>query len=347
MRRYLILLAAVLVSLSPASASIVLFQPGTGGVTTTSFNDCTSGPEGEVYFATSAGLMVYNGTWTVYRAPLKPLPGTLLSDTVLSVELGPDGMLWVGTSLGLQRLAGSGFETIGTQADLKNPAVVALQRWDDAVWAATPNGGVHRFEGGERVWYKPFFDGPGCYAVGEMVLDAESLVLYCVSDADGVWAIGGDRKTGFSEVTDRGMRLNGYRGAKADPFGGIYLFNRDAVMHYRGPDGLEPVLSARDLALHVDWIYDVSPAPDGSLWVATDHGIFNWADGAVQDSLYRADGIWSNVIKGIYLDAAGRCWFSTPSAIGYYSPENRTAPRLSIAAPGSLELQELPGVLVD
>ncbi|HDS63068.1 MAG TPA: hypothetical protein ENN52_02855 [Methanofollis liminatans] len=333
MHRSLIVTLLLLAAFSPASASIVLFQPGTGGIATTSFNDCASGPEGEVFFATSAGLMLYNGTWTVYQAPLKDVPGTLLSNTVLSVEFGPDGLLRVGTSMGLQRFDGSGFETVGTQAELKNPSVIALQRWDDAIWAATPNGNVHRIEGDAWQWYRPFCDGPGCYAVDDMVLDPESSVLYCVSYTDGVWAIDAPQTAGFCMVAGNGLPLKGYSDAETDPLGGIYLFNRESVMHYREPDGLEHVLSAGDLGLHVGWINDVSAAPDGSLWIATDYGIFCWADGAVKDHIYRAHGIWSNVIKSVYLDATGRCWFSTQSAIGYYRPENQTMVRIPIAAP--------------
>jgi ligand-binding sensor domain-containing protein len=235
--------------------------------------------------------------------------------------------------MGLQRFDGSEFETVGTQAELKNPSVIALQRWDDAIWAATPNGGVHRIEGDAWQWYKPFYDGPGCYALDGMVLDPESSVLSCVSDVEGVWAIRADQTAGFCMVTDNGLPLRGFVGAKTDPLGGIYLFNRESVMHYREADGLESVFSAGDLALHVGWICDVSPAPDGSLWIATDYGIFCWADGAVKDHISRTNGIWSNVIKNVYLDATGRCWFSTPSAIGYYRPENRTLACIPIAAP--------------
>jgi len=335
MRRYLIPFVVVIgVLFSPASASIALFQPGSGGIATASFNDCASGPEGEVFFATSDGLMVYNGNWTTYQAPLKDVPETLLSDTVLSVEFESDGSLWVGTSLGLQRFTDPGFETIGAQAELKNPSVIALQRWNDEMWVATPNGGVHRIEGDSWQWYKPFSQGgPGCYIINDMVLDPEFSVLYCISDGDGVWAIGPNRTAGFYQVTDDGLPLKGYFEAETDPLGGIYLFNRDSLIHYRYSDGAEVVLSAGDLALNVGWIYDVSAAPDGSLWIATDQGIFWWADGVVKDHIYRAHGIWSNVIKNVYQDSTGRCWFSTPSAIGYYLPENRTVARIPIFAP--------------
>ncbi|MDK2973920.1 MAG: hypothetical protein PWP08_291 [Methanofollis sp.] len=335
MRRYVIPFMIIIGMLfSPASASMVLFRPGSGGIAAADFSDCASDPEGEVFFATSDGLMVYNGSWTTYQAPPGDIPGILLSDTILSVEFGSDGKLWVGTSLGLQRFTDPGFETVGTQAELKNPSVIALQRWDDGMWVATPNSGVHRIEGDNWTWYRPFSQGgPGCRIINDMVLDPECSILYCISSRDGVWAIGPDRTAGFYPITDNGLPLKNYFEAETDPLGGIYLFNRDSLIHYRCSDGVEAVLSAGTLAPDVGWIYDVSAAPDGSLWIATDQGIFWWADGAVKEHLSRADGIWSNVIKSIYLDSTGRCWFSTPSVIGYYRPENRTVTRIPISIP--------------
>ncbi|WP_298670180.1 two-component regulator propeller domain-containing protein [uncultured Methanofollis sp.] len=314
--------------LAPVSAELVIVSPSTSTYSTYLVNDYTNGPEGEVVFATSTGLTFYNGTWTTYHTPPAFRKDTLISDFILSIAYGPDGMLWIGTPAGLQRMNGPVFETVAGQEHLKNPIVIGLQRWDDALWIETSNAGVHRLENGSWTWFKPFSGGPQTYALDDIVLDPASGTLYCISQVDGVFAIGEDASAGFNPVMPGGRRVTGFTGAVTDPFGGVYLFNRSCVAHLDG-DGLETaIVSAGDLGIFVGEINDVSPAPDGSLWVATDHGLFQWKDGSVLDNVYRAHGIWSNVIKSVFVDSTGRCWFSTPTAIGYYYPDNATQGRL-------------------
>ncbi|QSZ66283.1 hypothetical protein RJ40_01595 [Methanofollis aquaemaris] len=326
MRRALILAVFICITLSlPASADLTIFLPSYGGLSSTQVHDCVNGPEGEVVFATSDGLSFYDGAnWTTYHAPKGYMPEWLSSDTVLSIEYGPEGALWIGTTLGLQTLDGHTFRNIADQHRLKNPAVIGLQRWDDAMWIETRNSGVHRVEGENWTWYKPFRPGsPASYDLEDMALDPMDRLLYCLSH-DGLWAIGENVSAGFHPVTLNGMPLSGYDGVRTDPFGGVYLFNSTEVVHL-GPAGrLTRVLLSSDLGTGVRSIRDLSPAPDGALWLATDRGIFCWADGGVAGEIDRADGIWSPVVKKVFVDCGGRCWYSTSTAVGYYSPENTT-----------------------
>lgn len=328
MHRDVIPILFFLLFLVPVSADVMIVSPSSSTYATYLVNDYTNGPEGEVIFATSSGLTFYNGTWTTCHPPPAYRKDTLLSDFILSVAYGPDGLLWIGTPAGLQRMNGPIFETMAGQEQLKNPIVIGLQRWDDALWIETRNAGVHRLENGSWSWFKPFYGGPGSYALDDLALDPAAGVLYCVSQVDGVFAVGENVSAGFSPVMPGGCRVTGFRGAVTDPFGGVYLFNRSCVSHLDGK-GLETVIGAPgDLGIFVGEINDVCPAPDCSLWVATDHGLVRWKDGVVLDHVYRAHGIWSNVIKTVFVDCTGRCWFSTPTAIGYYYPDDAAAPDL-------------------
>lgn len=308
---------------SPASADLTVFLPSYGGLSSTQVHDCTNGPGGEVVMATSDGLSVYDGAnWTTYHAPKEYMPEWLSSDTILSVEYGPEGALWIGTTLGLQRFDGQVFQNVADQHRLKNPAVIALQRWDGAMWVETRNSGVHRVEGENWTWYKPFKPGsPASYALEDMALDPMGGQLYCLSH-DGLWTIGENASAGFRPVTLHGMPLCGYDGVRTDPFGGIYLFNSSAVVHLGSAGRLTLVLSSSDLRSDGCVLRDLSPAPDGALWCATDRGIVCWADGGVTEVIDRTDGIWSPAVKKVFVDCGGRCWYSTSTAIGYCVPEN-------------------------
>jgi ligand-binding sensor domain-containing protein len=328
MLRDVISVLFLLFLLAPVSAELVIVSPALSTYSTSQVNDYTNGPEGEVVFATSSGLTTYNGTWTTYRTPPAFRKDTLISDFILTVAYGPDGMLWIGTPAGLQRMNGQVFETVAGQERLKNPIVIGLQRWDDALWVETSNAGVHRLENGSWTWFKPFHGGPGSYALDDLALDPAHGVLYCISRLDGVFAVGENASAGFYQVTPDGRRVAGFTDGRTDPFGGIYLFNRSCVAHLDGA-GLETVICApTDLEIFAGGFNDVSPAPDGSLWVATDHGLFQWQDGVVLDHVYRANGIWSNVMKSVFVDCTGRCWFSTQTAIGYYYPDEAAGERI-------------------
>lgn len=317
-----------LLLLAPVSAGVAVFSPSSSTYSTSLVNDYINGPEGEVVFATSSGLVFYNGNWTTYHAPPLYAENTLISDFILSVAYGPDGHLWIGNSAGLQRMNGPDFETMADQEQLKNPIVIHLQRWDDALWIETYNAGVHRLENGSWTWFKPFRNGPGSYALNDLALDPAGGVLYCISSADGVWAVGKNWSAGFHQILSGDRPVTGFTGACTDPFGGIYLFNRSCVCHL-DRSGVKTVIGAPDdLEIFVSNINDICPDPDGSLWLATDHGLFQWQDGHVLDHVYRAQGLGSNAVKSVFVDCTGRCWFSTPTAIGYYYPDNATDERI-------------------
>lgn len=346
MRRALILVVcACIACIAPVSADLTIFQPSYGGLSSTNVYDWCNSPDGGVVVATPRGLSLFDGAnWTTHHTPVGYVPESLISDTILSVEYGPDGALWVGTTLGLQRFDGESFHTLAGQERLKNPAVIALQRWDDMMWVETRNSGVHCVEGENWTWYKPFTSGsPASYALEDMALDPMGGLLYCLSE-EGLWAIGENSSAGFSQVvTTQGMPLCGYQGIRTDPFGGVYLFNRSVVVHLDATGEVAPVCGCHDLGMYASRIQDISAAPDGTLWVATDHGMFCWENMRVVKEIGRADGIWSPSIKRVFWDQGDRCWFSTSTCIGYWYPHTQTRMAISFEGParwdGNLRLQ--------
>jgi hypothetical protein len=106
------------------------------------------------------------------------------------------------------------------------------------------------------------------------------------------------------------------RGIQGDPFGGLYVWNGSAVLHFTPPGSWRLSLTSPDLLQGVD-ITDLQVGADRTLWIATNNGIYGWRDGGVREHLDTVDGIGNNAVKLIYLDSAQRLWFATADSIGY------------------------------
>jgi hypothetical protein len=107
-------------------------------------------------------------------------------------------------------------------------------------------------------------------------------------------------------------------------------------------------------------INDLRVAPDRTLWIATNNGIYAWRDGQARRHLDAAAGLRNNAVKKVFLDGSGRLWFVTPENVGFYRIEEIRAEgglipvttfELPAANPGALsttvpEAQITPGISV-
>lgn len=329
MHRILILsvLAASLL-VSSASALYVDVPDYDAGIASAGVTGAINGRYGDVIFATDNGISVYtaNGSWYSInsRHPGETAYGVLapLDTMVTAVALDAGGHLWIGYPSGLQIGNGTGYQTIQDQQLLKNRNVNCLVRWGDDMWVATGRAGLHRCQEGVWTWYKPLgAEGLECYTVASMAVDAASDTLVVVSERDGVQAVGNRTgETRFERVTYGGEPVPGISGVLADPFGGVYLFNRTAVLRYTPDEGVTPVLSAGDLSVFPVAINDLAATPEGMLLVASDNGIYGWNASGVALHVTSVDGLRSNFVKRLFVDADGRCWFVVPGNVGYIPP---------------------------
>jgi len=81
--------------------------------------------------------------------------------------------------------------------------------------------------------------------------------------------------------------------------------------------GITPVLDVGDLSAFLVTINDIAATPEGTLLIASDNGIYGWNESAVVLHITSEDGIRSNVVKKLFIDAYGRCWFVVPGNVGY------------------------------
>jgi hypothetical protein len=113
-----------------------------------------------------------------------------------------------------------------------------------------------------------------------------------------------------------GLTTEPVRGIQSDPFGGIYIYNASAILHYNPPDQWGIPITSQDLLPGIQ-INDLGVDKDRTLWIATNNGIYAWRDGRVRGHLDTTTGIRNNAVKRIYIDSSQRVWFVTPENIGF------------------------------
>lgn len=334
MQRALILFVAAASLFIPLSSALYVEVPDyNSGIASDGVHDTINGRYGDVIFATDSGISVYtaNGTWYSVNArnPGETAYGMLapLETMVTAVALDADGHLWIGYPGGLQIGDGTGYRAIQDLDFLKNLNINCIARWGNEMWIATGRAGLHRCHGSDWTWYKPLGpEGLGSYTVVSMAVDAASDALVIGSESDGVRVL--KNRTGevrFEQVTCRGDPLRGISEVRTDPFGGVYLFNSTAVLRYVPDEGVTPVLGAGNLSTFPVTINDVAATPEGMLLIASDNGIYGWNASGVALHLTSGDGLRSNFVKKLFVDAAGRCWFVVPGNVGYVPPTTGSA----------------------
>jgi ligand-binding sensor domain-containing protein len=323
----------VLILAVPVSASIVLFSPGSGSLSSLGIKDITDGPENTVLLATDNGRSIFNGTWEIVHVDRSEYQHGPLSDFVTALEYDHQKRLWIGYSNGLQILDGSTYTTINDQQLLKNLAINDLQCRGDEMWIATGHAGLHRYCGGIWTWFQPHGDGGlESYEIQSMAVDYVTGDLYCAADDGTLWFLSGDPENGtFSRIEGDGIHVS-LKSIVSCPFGGIAGFNSTAVYRISHDGMVQQVLDASDLPGNAPEINDIAFTDEGTLVIGTGRGLVFWEEGTAVRRLTQEDGIGNQVIEHVYVDNVGRIWFFSRIYAGMYIPEDGDDP-IGIAAP--------------
>ncbi|WP_301677526.1 hypothetical protein [Methanoculleus methanifontis] len=327
-RTLILILAAASLFIPFASALYVEVPDYHSGIASAGVKDAINGRYGDVIFATDTGISVCteNGTWYSVNArnPGETPYGVLapLETMVTAVALDAEGHLWLGYPNGLQIGDGTGYRAVQDLDLLKNLNINCITRWGDEMWVATGRAGLHRCHGDDWTWYKPAGpEGLGCHTIVSMVVDAANDALVIGSENDGVRVLKERaEEIRFEQVTYGSDTLRRVSEVRVDPFGGVYLFNRTTVLYYAPDTGVTPVLNAGNLSAFPIVINDVATTAEGMLYIASDNGIYGWNSSGVALHITSGDGIRANVVKKLFVDAYGRCWFVVPGNVGYIPP---------------------------
>jgi hypothetical protein len=301
--------------------TIKLFIPTAHMIHSNQITDQINGHAGDVIFATAFGLSTYNVSWSTRHINLNNISEGLMDDYVTAIEYDHKGNLWIGYSGGLQIYNGIYYQSIRDQQLLKEVRIHDLQRWNNEMWIATGHSGIHRYREGTWTWFQPGVrNGSGFYEVDSMTLDPSSNSLVIATENEGLWIVKAQKDpVQFDLLAGKSETFGLLEHVKRDPLGGVYFFNASTVIHFDGTAGFVPVLLLDDLTIARNSINDIAADSYGSLYLATDDGIFIWRDGAVYRHLTRFEGIGtSNIVETINVDVLNRVWFATQDDVGYY-----------------------------
>ena len=301
--------------------TITLFIPSSHQVHSDQVKDQINGPNGEVIIATASGLSTFNGTWSTGHINRDNISQGLMDDYITAVEFDHQGNLWLGYSGGIQIYNGIYYQSIREQDLLGETRINDLQRWDNDMWVATGHAGIHRYRDGEWTWFQPMTkNGPGFYEIDSMALDSAGNSLVIATADEGLWIVhSSEDLVHFDQIAGKDEVFGRMQHVRRDPLGGVYFFNQTAIVHFDNVSGFTGILTTGDFTVEQIAINDIAAGSDGSLYVATDDGIYIWRDGAMYRNLNRVEGIGtSEIVRTVNVDAENRVWFSTQGYVGYY-----------------------------
>jgi ligand-binding sensor domain-containing protein len=345
-RDLILLLITLLFLVAPVAGAVHLFAPGAGSVSSDRVYDLVDGPNGKVILGTDNGISTYDGSgWTIYHANRVNQSLGLLDDMVFAMAYDDRGGFWIGYPDGMQRFDGVIYKIFDDPQAFVSLSVHDMQRWDQEMWVAVGTSGLYRYAYGTWTWFQPFKNyGPGCYGVDSLAVDEKNDALIIAATEGGLWQVSDHANpVQFNPLPDPDQKYTGLNHVRYDPMGGVYAFNKSMIAHYSADTHYQTVLTPADLAYDIHEITDVVAAPDGTLWIGTPGGLIGWQDGRAVVRYQRSEGIGDDsYVYRIFMDADGRCWFTTNGYVGYVDPDRSLSTHLAFAPPTTVTTVPTP-----
>jgi len=264
---------------------------------------------GRMLVATGEGLGVIDGDAVSAISGESGLP----RGPVLSVRVGPDGMVYLGTERGAYR-ADSTLTFSSVHPELEKEAVQAL--WvdpDGSQWFGTIANGLYRLRGGE-LEHLGVNEGLPNGRVAAIFRDQESSLW--LSTNAGLVRL---REAPIRSLgTAAGMDGDYVRTVIEDAAGQTWVGGSDGLSVWRNgrftPIGVDAALPGRS-------ILALGLAHDGGLWVGTYYnGLAKLRDGVVTATFSEEDGLPSNSVRCVIETEPGVVWVGTSRGLAKISP---------------------------
>jgi diguanylate cyclase (GGDEF)-like protein len=256
-------------------------------------------------------VLLRNGQWTRYTTD-----NGLPANDALTADEDGGGDVWIGTLRGAAELRQGIFSRFGTAEGLSEDNVwTVLQARDGSLWVGTNSKGLDRIARDGRVRVYDARDGlpaGAIYSLAETDPGSRPGSLWIGQEHGELSRLAQGRITTFHDPANEGQNMD------------AILPDRSPGPHPGGPqaDGLllgeyikNGVVSfSNGHFRHIPMpghVNALARAPDGSVWVGTDHGgLSHITDGVVKTYTTR-DGLSSNFIISVYVDRQGVAWAGT------------------------------------
>jgi ligand-binding sensor domain-containing protein/signal transduction histidine kinase len=277
-------------------------------------------------------------------------PGSLPSNTALSLFEDIEHNIWVGTQAGMLRLSKTPIRTVVLPDAGDYDAETVYEDYNDDLWIAAAN--LFRFHNGQatRVRFpgitgvrvrNVFRDNQGALWIGTegrgvFRQSGTKLAHYMVKDGlvnnfvraflqgrdDSIWIATDEgvsrwHDSRFTNYQERdGLCYFSTRSLAEDSNGDIWIGTDRGVSHLRGADFAKDAVTE---ALRHEKIWAIREDPEGGLWFgARTGGLYRWRFGKLTH-FTTAQGLASNSIYELLEDSRENFWISGPNGISVIS----------------------------
>jgi ligand-binding sensor domain-containing protein len=282
-------------------------------------------------------------TWNSYTTENSPLP----SNNLNALDLGNDGILWIGSDSGLTGYNGSAWISYNTSnSDLAANNISSIQIDADNIWLGTNNGlSAGQVNAPDNISW----DAP--YQTDNSNLIHNTLKSINIDSLGAVW-IGTD--SGITVITDTGwlsfttaseflLSENKILSINQQPTQMQYIGTEDGGVSrlYKDVDGISGASTiwkqwtsftdstGRVRGLLSDTVTAILVDKNGDRWFGTEHGL-SFHTGAFLKNPYSwrnyttETGLINNNVQALAEDSSGAIWIGTTGGVSKLVPGDRT-----------------------
>jgi PAS domain S-box-containing protein len=253
--------------------------------------------------------------------------GSLVNPLVTSIYEDRNGILWIGSMGGLNRIdRRRGKNTVPAGTGVRNELLSILEDRSGVLFAGTYHKGLQRLdpETGEV--------SPYVRSRGPSNLDKRPIARLTFDHEGTLWAatygaVGRlDRATGnFITYTPEKQNTIEYQEIKEDRNGMLWL-GAQSGLHRFDPHTGQFTIYAHDLddprSLSDNRVNSVHFDRSGTMWIGTQNGLdkFDLRTGTFK-SYYERDGLAGNVVSCVLEDERGHLWMGTNNGLSSFDPQ--------------------------
>jgi ligand-binding sensor domain-containing protein/signal transduction histidine kinase len=314
---------------------------GRAGIPAVAVHDIREDSRGRLWVGGSSLLMLDGGRVVEYR-----LMGGASEHRVKSILETRDGVLWVGTVSGLQRLNPSGTGRFSQVPEVAGTVRVLREDRDGVLWIGTIGEGIflYRAEHFTRLRAPDYLPSDTVLALledreGNLWVGTQTGLMRLSTTAVSTFPLPGAAGSDFSTIyqdVDHSLwiasaRLYRFSGQAAKPyrFAGPLgetrirnLFRDRAGILWVGTDGhgLWRIEGSRSIqytkrdGLINDFVRAIYQARDGSIWIGTDEGVSRWRQGRFLNYGMQ-QGLCYFSIRALAEDRNGDLWIGTDHGV--------------------------------
>ena len=241
----------------------------------------------------------------------------LPSDDVATVYEDTEGHLWVGMfEAGVVELRDGSFTTFGKREGLAQDMIwTVLQARDKSIWVGTDSKGLNHIAKDGSVRAYTVHDGLSSDTVYALY-EAPDQTIWTGGEDGAVNHVDRNRISVFRDPAAKGARLTAILPVPhppASPAASPVSTSPDLLFAYHQVNGLARFHNGTFQHYIVPGLINTATiAPDGAVWVGTDHGgvsrVFN---GVVTNTYTAQNGLLTNFAQAIYVDREGVVWAGT------------------------------------